>query len=81
MMGIGMLPKSAQRVMVQPDQAESARRLLEEALVEEEIVVEEDAGGRMPRNFGLAGAYTRAWLVSVAVMGVAFGVFLLLRAV
>jgi hypothetical protein len=37
--------------------------------------------GRKPRDYGLLGAYARIWFWSVGAMALAFGIFLLLRAV
>jgi hypothetical protein len=79
----------AQRVMVHADRVEQASALLAETLVEDEeaawpqvVNAEylEDAQGGRARNYGVAGAYARAIFWSVGVMAVAFGVFLLLRA-
>ncbi len=79
----------ARRVMVHADRAEEARALLGETLVEneEEAWPEianakhlENAGGRKPRDYGLAGAYTRIYFWSLGAIAVAFGIFLLLRA-
>jgi hypothetical protein len=79
-----------QRVMVHADRAEQARTLLAETLVEDgeeampEIVNAEylkDAGGGRARNYGVVGAYGRALFWSLGLMAVAFGAFLLLRAV
>ncbi|HEX5375946.1 MAG TPA: DUF2007 domain-containing protein [Solirubrobacterales bacterium] len=83
-LGIGLLPHSAQRVMVRAGQADAARRLLAEALAEqeEEFVNEaylDDVQGRGPRSYGLIGAYARIWLWSLTALGIAFGVFLLAR--
>ena len=86
MVGVGLLPTSEHRVAVHADQAEAARRVLSTALVEGEALVGvegvEDLGGarRTPRNYGVIGAYARALTFSLGVLGVAFGVFLLLRA-
>jgi hypothetical protein len=90
--GTGLLPPGGpQQVAVQADQADAARRMLAETLVEEASGVEsqelanarhlDQAAGRGPRNYGLAGAYARIWLWSLAAFGVAFGLFLLLRVV
>lgn len=73
--------------MVHADKAGDARRLLSETLVEEREAVSEianatyldDAKGRGPRGYGLIGAYARIWLWSLGAVGVAFGIFLLLR--
>ena len=79
-----------QRVMVHSNRAEEARALLAETLVEggEESwedtanagYLEEAEGGRA-RNYGVVGAYGRAMFWSFGIMAVAFGVFVLLRAV
>lgn len=88
MVGVGLLPVSAQRVMVHPEQAPSARELLTETLVDDGQSVEaeianathlEETQGRQPRNYGVIGAYARAWVWSIVVFAVAFAVFLLLR--
>lgn len=80
----------SRRVLVRADQAEQARALLAETLVAGEQewpevanarYLEEAEGGRKPRNFGVIGAYARAWTVSVGLVLLAFGVFLLLRVV
>jgi hypothetical protein len=76
------------RVMVHANRAEEARALLSETLVadEEEAVPEianaeylEEASGGRARNYGVVGGYARALFWSLGIMGVAFGVFLLLR--
>ncbi|HEY5708358.1 MAG TPA: DUF2007 domain-containing protein [Solirubrobacterales bacterium] len=89
LLGIGLLPHSAQRVMVRASQADAARRLLAETTAERGLGAEElanaayldGAQGRGPRNYGLIGAYARIWFWSLAAIGVAFGVFLFARAV
>jgi Putative prokaryotic signal transducing protein len=82
---IGM--SRSRRVMVRASGAEKARALLAETLVEDEEAAWpeianakhlEDTGGR-PRGYGLAGAYARIWLWSLGAIGVALGVFLLVR--
>jgi hypothetical protein len=89
--GFGLLNPGggARRVMVHPARAEEAKAVLAETLVadEHEAAPEpvnaehlEDARGRRPRNYGLIGAYARAFLWSFAAMAGAFGVFMLLRA-
>lgn len=79
-----------QRVMVHASRAEQASALLAETMVEDEEAewpevanaqyLEEGRGARA-RNYGVLGAYERAIFWSVGIMAVAFGVFLLLRAV
>jgi hypothetical protein len=91
-LGFGLLNPGggSRRVMVRAGQAEAARALLAETLVEDEQVDWDDfpdaahpgeARRRGPRNYGLIGAYARIWLWSLAAMGLAFAVFLLLRLV
>jgi len=76
--------------MVHASRAEQATALLAETMVEDEEAewpevanaqyLEEGRGARA-RNYGVLGAYGRAIFWSVGIMAVAFGVFLLLRAV
>lgn len=90
-LGYGMLNPGggAQRVMVHAHRAEEARALLAGALAENESTAPEpvnadylaDAEGRGPRNYGLIGGYARIWLVSLTVLALAFGIFMLLRSV
>lgn len=85
--GIGLLPRGTQRVMVRASQADAARRLLVETTTEKDLELDElanaayldDAKGKGPRSYGLVGAYARIWFWSLAALAVAFGVFLLAR--
>lgn len=77
----------SRRVMVNAHQAEEARALLAELQTGYEESPEfanaehlAEAEGRGPRNYGLIGAYARAFAVSVGAMALAFGAFMLLRA-
>ena len=88
-LSFGVLATSPQRVMVNEDQAEEARALLSQTLVEDEQEAWpkianaehlENTGGRKPRGYGLMGAYARIYLWSFGAVAVAFGVFLLLHA-
>jgi hypothetical protein len=81
--------RGSQRVMVHAGRLEEARALLAEYLGEEdEQEWPETAnarhleGGSGPgsRIFAVAGAFARIWLFGAAFFAVAFGVFLLLRA-
>jgi hypothetical protein len=88
-LGAGLLTSSPRRIYVVPAQAEAARTLLGEIMVEdpaEEEIPEpanarylDEARGHKPRNYNLIGAYSRAWLWSLALLAIAFAVFLLLR--
>jgi Putative prokaryotic signal transducing protein len=89
LLGIGLLSQGAQRVVVRASQVDTARRLLAETMVKRDVDVDDlanaayldDAKERGPRSYGLIGAYVRIWLWSLAALGVAFGVFLLARAI
>lgn len=79
----------ARRVMVHGHRAEEARALIGNAqLLGEESqepvnaeYLEEAAGGRKPRSYGLIGGYARAYLWSFGAMALAFGAYELLRAI
>jgi putative signal transducing protein len=78
-------------LLVRAEHAEEARTLLAETLVEDEEAawpepanaryLEEAAGGRKPRAYGLIGAYARIYAVSLVAMAAMFGAYLLYRAV
>lgn len=84
-LGVGLSPQSPQRVMVRAEHADLARRLLAQVTPEEDLDVDglanaaylDEARGRGPRSYGVIGAYARIWFWSLAVLAVAFGVFLL----
>src|SRR3954451_23656076 len=86
-LGVGLSPRSPQRVMVRAEHADLARRLLAGTGLEEDVDVDELANaayldgsrGRGPRSYGLIGAYARIWFWSLAALAVAFGIFLLAR--
>jgi hypothetical protein len=86
-LGVGLSPRSPQRVMVRAEHADLARRLLAGTGVEEDLDVDEltnaayldEARGRGPRSYGVIGAYARIWFWSLAALAIAFGVFLLAR--
>jgi hypothetical protein len=77
-----------QRVMVHAGRADEARALLEETLVEDDeespevanTAYLEAANAGRARSYGVVGAYARAIPFSFAMIAVAFGAFLLLRA-
>ena len=87
-LGAGLLTRSSRRIYVRPEDAAAARKLLGETMVEEpaEEIPEPanatylaDAQGHKPRDYTLFGAYTRAWLIGLAVLAAAIVVFLLLH--
>jgi len=86
-LGVGLSPRSPQRVMVRAEHADHARRLLAEPGMEEDLDVDglanaaylDEARGRGPRSYGVIGAYARIWFWSFATLAVTFGVFMLAR--
>lgn len=87
--GVTWLPNSQQQVLVHAERAEEARALVERTLFENEAEawstanaehLEEAGGGRKPRSYGIVGGMARIYLWGFGAMAVAFGVFLLIRA-
>jgi Putative prokaryotic signal transducing protein len=79
----------SRQVWVKEERAEEAGVLLAKTVAENEgnevpeianATSLDEAGGHKPRNYGLAGGYARIYILSLGAMAVAFGVFLLLRA-
>lgn len=80
-----------QRVMVHAERVEEAQALLAETMVEVEPNEEDEwpeianarnleaAAGRKPRDYGVLGAYTRAYLWSFAAFAFICGIWLLSR--
>jgi hypothetical protein len=89
MLGAGLLTRSPRRIYVNPGDAERARILLGEIMVEDPLESEipepanaaylADAGGRRPRDYSVLGAYARAWIIAAVVLGIAFIALLALR--
>jgi hypothetical protein len=88
-LGAGLLTRSTRRIYVRPEQAEAARKLLGEVMVEEPVEEEipesanaeylADASGRRPRDYSVLGAYARFYLVAAVVVGVVLVIFLVLH--
>jgi hypothetical protein len=86
-LGVGLAPRSPQRVMVRAEHADFARRLLAETGMEADLDVDglanaaylDEARGRGPRSYGVIGAYARIWFWSFVVLAVTFGIFMLAR--
>ena len=89
MLGSGLLTSSPRRIYVRPGDAARARAVIGETMVEDPLAEEvpepanaaylADAAGRRPRDYSVAGAYARAWVVAAAVLALAFVAFLILR--
>jgi hypothetical protein len=77
----------ARRVMVHAANAERARVLVEATMAEQDEVpepvnaayLEDAAGGRGPRNYGLIGAYARAFALSIGLLALVFALWMLAR--
>jgi hypothetical protein len=88
-LGAGLLTRSSRRLYVRPEDAEAARKLLSETMVEDPLeggVPEPanatylaDATGHKPRDYGLLGAYARAYVAAAIIFAAALAVFLLLH--
>jgi hypothetical protein len=86
-LGAGLLTRSTRRIYVVPKDADAARKLLGETMVEDPLEQEipepanaaylADATGRKPRNYTVLGAYARAWIVVLVVLAIVFAVLLL----
>ncbi len=90
--GVGtssLLTRSPRRIYVRPEDAAAARTLIAETMVEDRAESEipepanaaypEDARGHKPRDYNVIGAYWRAWLVAIVVLGLVLVAFLLLH--
>jgi hypothetical protein len=88
-LGAGLLTSSPRRIYVVPGDAEAARKLLAETMVEDPLEEEipepanatylADAQGHKPRNYTVVGAYARAWIVGLTVLALSFVVVLLVH--
>ena len=90
--GIGtssLLTRSSRRIYVRPEDAAAARTLIAETMVEDPAEAEvpepvnaaylDEARGHKPRDYNVIGAYARAWLAAIAVLGLILVAFLLLH--
>lgn len=87
-LGYGLMNPAggARRVMVHAELADRARVLIEATTAEGSLAepvnaeyLEEAHGGRGPRNYGLIGAYVRAFFWSILAMAIFFGIWMLFR--
>lgn len=76
----------ARRVMVHPERADRARTLIEARMAEGSLPEPVNAeyladaeGGRKPRNYGVIGAYARAWFWSIVALALVSGIWVLFR--
>jgi hypothetical protein len=88
--GIGtssLLTRSSRRIYVRPQDAAAARALIAETMVEDPAEAEipepvnaaylDEARGHKPRDYNVIGAYARAWVVGIVVLGLILVAFLI----
>jgi hypothetical protein len=89
-LGYGLLSPGggSRRILVHPNYAEAANAILVENLKVDEYeapepvnarYLEEAQGGRGPRNYGVIGAYVRAFAVAFVAMALVSGIWILFR--
>jgi Putative prokaryotic signal transducing protein len=88
-LGTGLLTRSSRRIYVRPEDAAAARTLIAETMVEDPAETEipepvnaaylDEARGHKPRDYNVIGAYGRAWLIAIVVLGLVLVAFLLLH--
>jgi hypothetical protein len=89
-LGAGLLTRSSRRIYVVDADAEAARTLLGETMVEEPLEEEipesaneqylaEASGGHKPRDYSVLGAYARFYVVAALFFAAALVVFILLH--
>jgi hypothetical protein len=88
-LGAGLLTGSSRRIYVRPEDAETARRLLSETMVEDPLEEEipepanaaylADTAGHKPRDYNVLGAYARAYIAAAIIFAAALVVFILLH--
>lgn len=84
-----LLTRSPRRIYVRPEDADRARTLLGETMVEDPLAKEvpepanaaylADATGHHPRDYSVLGAYARAWVAAAVALGLIIAVLLLLH--
>jgi hypothetical protein len=87
--GTGLLTRSSRRIYVRREDAAAARTLIAETMVEDPAETEipepvnaaylDEARGHKPRAYTVIGAYARAWLVAIVLLGLILVAFLLLH--
>jgi hypothetical protein len=88
-LGTGPLTRSSRRIYVRDLDADRARTLLAETMVENPSEAEApepanaahlaDSAGRRPRDYSLLGAYARAWIAAAILLAIVLACFLVLR--
>jgi hypothetical protein len=88
-LGTGLLTRSSRRIYVRPEDAAAARTLIAETMVEDPAETEipepvnaaylDEARAHKPRAYTVIGAYARAWLAAIILLGLIFVAFLLLH--
>lgn len=88
-LGTGLLTRSSRRIYVRAEDAAAARKLLSETMVEDPLEEDfpepanaaylADATGHRPRDYGLLGAYARAYIAVGIIFAAALAAFLLLH--
>jgi hypothetical protein len=88
-LGTGLITHHPRRIYVRPEQAARARELIGEIMVEDPAETEipesanaeylADAAGGKPRDYSVFGAYARAYIAAIVVLGLILIVFLVLR--
>lgn len=89
MLGSGLLTRSPRRIYARAEDADRARTLLGETMVEDPLREEvpepanaaylADATGPRPRDYSVLGAYARSWVTAAAVLALVFVVLVILR--
>jgi hypothetical protein len=87
--GTGLLTRSSRRIYVRREDAAAARTLIADTMVEDPAETEipepvnasylDEARGHKARDYSVIGAFARAYVVAIVVVGLAFVAFLLLH--
>jgi hypothetical protein len=87
--GTGLLTRSSRRIYVRPEDAAAARTLIAETMVEDPAETEipepanaaylDEARGHKARHYTVIGAFARAYVVAIVVVGLVLVAFLLLH--
>jgi hypothetical protein len=87
--GTGLLTRSSRRIYVRPEDAAAARTLIAETMVEDPAETEipepanaaylDEAWGHKARDYSVFGAFARAYVVAIVVVGLVLVAFLILH--